>query len=150
MVPELSADDVASAAKLKPLVMVAEDNEDNRVIAVSVLEYAGFRVIAARTGAEALRLARAEQPALILMDIGMPELDGWSVTEALKADPSTRHILIFALTAHAFTGDREIAFKVGCDGYLSKPIEPRRLVREVQTALDPTGASWRPERWSEG
>lgn len=118
-----------------PLVLVAEDNEDNRLIATTMLRHSGYRVIEATTGVEALYLARTERPALILMDVGMPEMDGWEASRTLKADPDTRSIVILAFTAHALPADREHAERVGCDGYLAKPVEPLRLVREVGRAL---------------
>ncbi len=119
-----------------PLILVAEDNEDNRIIAVTMLRHSGYRVIEATTGAEAIRLARSEHPALILMDVGMPDIDGWQATRVLKADPATRDIVVLAYTAHALPGDREHSVAAGCNGYLTKPVEPLRLVREVREALD--------------
>jgi len=124
-----------------PLVLVAEDNEDNRIIAATMLRHSGYRVIEATTGADALHLARTARPALILMDVGMPDIDGWSATRTLKDDPDTRHILILAFTAHALPGDREQAREAGCDGYLAKPVEPLRLVREVAAALAESAAA---------
>ncbi|HYW31663.1 MAG TPA: response regulator [Gemmatimonas sp.] len=123
------------AAGDAPLVLVAEDNEDNRIIAATMLRHSGYRVVEATTGAEAMRIARTERPALILMDVGMPDIDGWSATRTLKDDPDTRHIVILAFTAHALPGDRDHAREAGCDGYLAKPVEPLRLVREVGRAL---------------
>lgn len=117
------------------LVLVAEDNEDNRIIAATILRHSGYRVIEATSGTEAMRLARAEQPALILMDVGMPDIDGWSATRMLKADPATQQIVILAFTAHALPGDRDVALEAGCDGYLAKPVPPLQLVREVARAL---------------
>ena len=118
-----------------PLVLVAEDNEDNRIIAATMLRHSGYRVVEATTGAEAMHIARTAKPALILMDVGMPDIDGWSATRTLKDDPATQHIIILAFTAHALPGDREHARNAGCDGYLAKPVEPLRLVREVARAL---------------
>ena len=118
-----------------PLILVAEDNEDNRIIAATMLRHSGYRVIEATTGADAMYLARTARPALILMDVGMPDIDGWSATRTLKDDPDTKHIVILAFTAHALPGDREQARDAGCDGYLAKPVEPLRLVREVAAAL---------------
>lgn len=118
-----------------PLILVAEDNDDNRIIAVTMLRHCGFRVIAASTGAEAIQLARSEQPVLILMDVGMPDIDGWAATRVLKADADTRGIVVIAYTAHALPIDQEQASCAGCDGYLTKPVEPRRLVRAVREAL---------------
>lgn len=118
-----------------PLILVAEDNEDNRLIAATMLRHVGYRVAEATTGAEAMNLARTLEPALVLMDVGMPDIDGWTATRALKSDPKTRNIIIIAFTAHALPGDRETARNSGCDGYLAKPIEPRRLAQEVARAL---------------
>ncbi|MBC7841595.1 MAG: response regulator [Gemmatimonadaceae bacterium] len=124
-----------------PLVLVAEDNEDNRYIAATMLRHVGYRVIEAATGSAAIRLARSEKPALILMDVGMPDIDGWTATRTLKDDEATRQILILAFTAHALPADAVNARKAGCDGYLAKPIEPSRLVREVAAALA-AGTAW--------
>jgi two-component system, cell cycle response regulator DivK len=118
-----------------PLVLVAEDNEDNRLIAATILRHSGYRVIEAANGHDAIALARSEQPALILMDIGMPGVDGWTASRLLKDDPATRGIVILAFTAHAMAADREEARAAGCDGYVSKPIAPLRLVDEVSSAL---------------
>ncbi len=118
-----------------PLVLVAEDNDDNRIIAATILRHSGYRVAEATTGSEALHLAQTMVPDLILMDVGMPDIDGWSTTRSLKSDPRTRDIVIVAFTAHALPGDREQALQAGCDGYLAKPVEPVRLVREVAKAL---------------
>jgi CheY-like chemotaxis protein len=118
-----------------PLVLVAEDNDDNRRIAAAILRHVGYRVAEAVSGAEAIRIAREERPSLILMDVGMPDIDGWTATRTLKADPDTQSILIFAFTAHALPIDREHATAAGCDGYLVKPIGPQRLAREVYSAL---------------
>lgn len=118
-----------------PLILVAEDNEDNRIIAATMLRHSGFRVICATTGIEAIELARTEHPALILMDVGMPELDGLAATRVLKHDAQTREIIVIAYTAHALPSDQEEALAAGCDGYLAKPVEPRRIVRAVREAL---------------
>jgi two-component system, cell cycle response regulator DivK len=118
-----------------PLILVAEDNDDNRIIAVTILRHFGFRVIEATTGAAVLQLARSEHPALILMDVGMPDIDGWTAARTLKDDELTRSIIIVAFTAHALPSDRQHAIDAGCDAYLAKPIEPLRLVREVERAL---------------
>ena len=109
------------------------------MIASTMLRHSGYRVIEATTGAEALRLARTEKPALILMDVGLPDIDGWTATRTLKDDPDTQRIIILAFTAHALPADREHAMRAGCDGYLAKPVAPLRLVSEVRLAL--SGAS---------
>jgi len=118
-----------------PLILLAEDNEDNRVIAATMLRHMGYRVSEATNGREAVEMVRTLRPALVLMDIGMPELDGWEATRVLKADPETRDTLVVALTAHAMAEDRLMAQEIGFDGYLSKPIELRRLIDEVRDIL---------------
>jgi two-component system cell cycle response regulator DivK len=109
-----------------------EDNEDNRIIYSTVLRHIGYTVIEALDGRQAIALARSELPALILMDISIPELDGWEATRILREDPATKDIPIIALTAHALADDRERAQQMGFTAYLAKPIEPRAVVAEVE------------------
>jgi CheY-like chemotaxis protein len=109
-----------------------EDNEDNRIIYSTVLRHTGYEVIEALDGAQAVELARSRLPDLILMDISLPEIDGWEATKILRQDPATRDIPIIALTAHALADDRERASAVGFTAYLAKPIEPRAVVAEVR------------------
>ena len=116
-------------------ILLVEDQEDNRTIYRAILEHAGFRVAEARDGEEAIRAAREELPALVLMDISIPKIDGWEATRILKAGPTTAHIPIVALTAHALDSDRARAVEAGCDGYLTKPIEPRAVLAEVRRFL---------------
>src|SRR4029079_581882 len=97
----------AAVGIAKKTVLLVEDNEDNRIIYATALRYAGYAVLEAITGTEGVRLAREELPDLILMDISVPELDGWEATALLKADPATAHITILAVTAHALPGDQE-------------------------------------------
>lgn len=113
-------------------VLLVEDNEDNLLVYRTILEHVGYSVIEARDGEQGLESARASHPDIILMDISIPKLDGWEVTRRLKADESTRDIPVVALTAHALEEDREKALLAGCDGYLAKPVEPRRVVEEVR------------------
>ena len=122
----------------QPLILIADDNFDNRFIASTMLRHSGYRVIEAVNGGAAIRLARAEHPALILMDIGMPDIDGWTATRVLKDDPQTRKTIILAFTAHALPGAADQAREAGCDGYLAKPISPGELVRSVGAALAAT------------
>jgi two-component system cell cycle response regulator DivK len=116
-------------------ILLVEDNEDNRAIYRTILAYGGFTVIEAVDGEEAIEQARRELPALILMDISIPKIDGWQATRTLKLDPSTRHIPVIALTAHALASDQDRAVEAGCDGYLAKPVEPRRVLEEVRRLL---------------
>jgi two-component system, cell cycle response regulator DivK len=113
-------------------VLLVEDNEDNRTVYRTILEHFGYRVIEARNGEDGIRMARENGPDLILMDISIPVIDGWEATRILKEDEATREIPIIALTAHALATDRAKATEVGCDGYLAKPCEPRRVVAEVE------------------
>jgi len=118
-------------------VLLVEDNEDNLVVYRTILEHVGYRVIEARDGEEGVTQARQEMPDLILMDISIPKIDGWEATQRLKADSATRQIPIIALTAHALEEDRQKAVQAGCDGYLAKPVEPRRVVQEVERFVGP-------------
>jgi CheY-like chemotaxis protein len=119
----------------EPLILLIEDHEDNRNIYRTILEHFGFRVEVAPDGREGLRLAREAVPDLILMDISIPHIDGWEATRQLKGDEATAGIPIVALTAHALPEDRERAREVGCDGYLTKPVEPTRVIEEVRRFL---------------
>ena len=120
-------------------VLLVEDNEDNRTVYRTILEHFGYGVIEARNGEDGVRMAREGNPALILMDISIPLIDGWEATRMLKSDPATAEIPIIALTAHALATDRAKAEEVGCDGYLAKPCEPRRVVSEVERFLGADG-----------
>ncbi len=111
-------------------VLVVEDDMDNRRIVVKVLVVEGYQVIEALDGVEALTWARAELPNLILMDLALPNMDGWEATRQLKLDPATRSIPVVALTAFAMRGDEEQARAAGCDDYLPKPVRPA-AIREI-------------------
>ncbi|HEY4130174.1 MAG TPA: response regulator, partial [Gemmatimonadaceae bacterium] len=124
-------------------VLLVEDNEDNRIIYATALRYAGYTVLEAVTGVEGVDQAREHKPDIILMDISVPEMDGWEATTLLKADTSTKHIPIIAVTAHALPGDEERSLKAGCDGYLAKPISPAALVAEVDRRFGRTTASYK-------
>ena len=125
-----------SAAPAKTVLLV-EDNDDNRTIYETVLLHSGYGVIHAADGAEGVRLAREQRPDLILMDMGLPVLDGWEATRRIKADPDTRSIPIVALTAHALQEARDRCMAAGCDGYLAKPLVPRDLVVAVRERIGP-------------
>ena len=113
-------------------VLLVEDNEDNRIVYSTILRHFGYQVTEALNGEEGISKAKAEKPDLILMDISIPIIDGWEATRILKGDAATSQIPIIALTAHALATDRAKAQEVGCDGYLAKPCEPRRVVAEVE------------------
>ena len=115
---------------MEKTVLLVEDNEDNRIVYATILRHHGYRV----------REATKILPDAILMDISIPRIDGWQATEMLKADSTTAHIPIVALTAHALSADRQKAQRVGCDGYLAKPCEPRRVVAEIVRVIGPAVA----------
>jgi two-component system cell cycle response regulator DivK len=116
-------------------VMLVEDNPHNRKIFSGMLAHAGFRVVEAEDGYQALEKVKAEKPDLILMDLSIPGVDGWEVTRRLKSLEHSKAIPIIALTAHAMRGDEERALQAGCDGYLAKPISPKKVVEEVKKYL---------------
>jgi two-component system cell cycle response regulator DivK len=116
-------------------VLLVEDNDDNASIYQIVLEHSGYQVTRAADGEEALRLVAPLQPDLILMDISLPKLDGWQVTAAIKRNPVLKSIPIVAVTAHAFDMDQQKARLLGFDGYLPKPVEPRRVLAEVEKLI---------------
>ena len=113
-------------------ILLVEDNADNQAIYRTILEHVGFTVIQAWDGEEGVRLARERLPDLIFMDVSIPKIDGLEATRLLKADPSTAAIPVVALTAHAMAEDRARAMEAGCDGYLAKPVEPRRVMEEAR------------------
>ncbi len=118
-----------------PKILLVEDNEMNRDMLSRRLQRKGYSVIAAHDGDQGHLLACTEAPDLILMDISLPVMNGWEVTRILKANESTRHIPIIALTAHALVTDREKAFESGCDDYDTKPIEFNRLSEKIENLL---------------
>ena len=117
-------------------LLYVEDNEDNLYMLQLWFDVlGGYEILSARDGAVGIAMAAAEQPDLILMDLNLPEIDGWEATRRLKADPATRDIPIIALSAHAMAGDREKALATGCDDFDTKPIEFDRLLAKVEQAL---------------
>jgi len=116
-------------------ILYVEDNDDNVYMLKSRLERKGFSVIVARDGAEGIAVAVDQKPALILMDLSLPVIDGWEATRQLKARPDTRHIPIIVITAHAMAGDRESALATGCDDFDTKPVQFPRLLGKIQSFL---------------
>jgi two-component system cell cycle response regulator DivK len=116
-------------------ILLVEDNEMNRDMLSRRLVRRGYEVVVAVDGREGVAKARAEVPALVLMDMSLPVLDGWEATRELRADPTTRAIPVIALTAHAMAGDREKALAVGCDDFDTKPIELERLLGKIEALL---------------
>src|SRR5437868_3289302 len=118
-----------------PKILLVEDNEMNRDMLSRRLQRRGYSVVTAPDGEQGHSLASSESPDLILMDIGLPEMDGWEVTRLLKSNSRTSQIPIIALTAHALVTDREKAFEAGCDDYDTKPIEFGRLSEKIENLL---------------
>ena len=116
-------------------ILYVEDNDDNVYMLAGRLRSRGFEVIVATDGEQGVALARVEGPALILMDMGLPVLDGWEATRRLKGAPETRGIPIIALSAHAMAGDRERAMAAGCDDFDTKPVDFGRLLDKIRTLL---------------
>ena len=119
----------------KSRVLIVEDNVDNFELVRFLLERAGYQVLSAANGVEGVDAAKREQPDLVLMDLSMPEMDGWRATAQMKAEETTRHIPVLALTAHTLPGDRKRAIDAGCDGYISKPINVASFDKLVATLL---------------
>jgi CheY-like chemotaxis protein len=120
-------------------ILLVEDNEMNRDMLSRRLERKGHQVTIAVDGRQALDLALAEKPELILMDMSLPVLDGWEATRQLKADDATRTIPVIALTAHAMAEDEKRARASGCDDYDTKPIELTRLLGKIEALLGSAG-----------
>jgi two-component system, cell cycle response regulator DivK len=117
-------------------ILYVEDNEDNIYMLSARLARRGHEIIVARDGQEGIAMAQRELPALILMDLNLPTVDGWEATRRLKATATTRHIPIIALSAHAMLGDRDRALAAGCDDYDTKPVELTRLLQKIGAMLD--------------
>lgn len=120
---------------MKPRVLIVEDNVDNFELVRYLLDRAGYEVISAANGREGVEMVRANPPDLILMDLSLPELDGWDATRILKSDPVTHTIPILALTAHTLPHERKRALDAGIDGYISKPIKVASFDKLVSTLL---------------
>jgi two-component system cell cycle response regulator DivK len=112
-------------------ILVIEDQEFNRDLLVQILEDF-YAVVVAGDGAEGLAEAARQRPDLILMDFGMPVMDGWEATRRIKAEPGLRHIPIIAITSHAMVGDEEKARQAGCDDYMAKPIHEDELLAKIR------------------
>ena len=122
-------------------VLIVEDNADNREIYCTILRHHGYIVAEAENGEDGIRVARQLLPALVLMDVSMPGIDGFEATRRLKADPLTASIPVIAVTAHALAEDRARALEAGCEAYLAKPVEPRRVLQEVERILGRAAAA---------
>ena len=116
-------------------ILLVEDNEMNRDMLSRRLERRGYEVVIAVDGAEGVDKAGTEAPALILMDMSLPVVDGWDATRRIKAAPATRAIPVITLTAHAMSGDREKAVEAGCDDFDTKPMDLARLLGKIEALL---------------
>jgi CheY-like chemotaxis protein len=118
-----------------PRLLIADDNEQNRDVLSRRLQRRGFDVLLAHDGRAAVEMARAERPDLILMDMNMPQLDGWEATRQIKAQPEVAGVPVIGLTAHALEGDRERALEAGCADYHTKPVDFPRLMAQIEALL---------------
>ena len=121
-----------------PKILLIEDNEQNRDALSRRLQRHGYDVIMAVDGQQGVAIAQSELPDLILMDLNLPDIDGWEATRILKAAPETQAIPVVALTAHAIAGDQERALQAGCDDYHAKPVEFQRLLTQIEALLKKT------------
>ena len=118
-------------------ILYIEDVENNRILVERGLRRRGYDVLTAVDAEQGLALAAAHQPALILMDMGLPGVDGWEATRRLRADERLRTIPVIALTAHAMAGDKERSLAAGCDDYDIKPFDFERLIGKIQALVGP-------------
>jgi len=116
-------------------ILYIEDNEDNLYMLSNRLSRRGYEVVAARDGESGVAMATSDMPALILMDLSLPGIDGWEATRRLKSAAATRHIPVIALSAHSMAGDREKALAAGCDDYDTKPVDLPRLLGKITALL---------------
>ena len=121
-----------------PKILYVEDNFENRILVKRVLEVEGYVVLEADDGPSGMRVAEQEVPDLILMDINLPEVDGYEVTAKLRLVPSLSGVPIVALTANVLKGDRERSLQAGCDGYIQKPIDVDLLPAQIAAFLRET------------
>ena len=119
----------------KAKILLVEDNEMNMDMLKRRLVRKGFEVVTATDGEQSIKMVTTESPDLVLMDVGLPGIDGWEATELIRANESTKNIPVIAITAHAMAGDREKAIEVGCNEYETKPIDFARLVLSAVARL---------------
>jgi two-component system, cell cycle response regulator DivK len=118
-----------------PTILIVEDNEASRDALTRRLERRGYRILVAVDGQSAVSLAQSERPDLILMDLGLPGIDGWEATRQLKNESATRHTPIIVLSAHAMTNDRELALAAGGDEFDTKPVRFQQLLEKIELLL---------------
>ena len=120
----------------KARILIVEDNMDNYELVRFILERAGYDVFLAVNGRDGVDAARLQKPDLILMDLGLPAMDGWIAAEKLKEDNATKSIPLYALTAHTLPRDRYRALQAGCDGYFSKPLHVESFLETINELFD--------------
>jgi two-component system, cell cycle response regulator DivK len=120
----------------KVRILIVEDNADNLELMRFLLDHAGYEVLCTTNGLQALEAARLQIPNLIILDLGLPELDGWSLAAKLKDDLLTQHIPLVAVTAYTLSTDRKRAMAAGCDGFIGKPMDVKTFVQDIQVFLD--------------
>lgn len=120
---------------MKPKILVIEDNEQNMYLTTFILEKHHFQVLQANNGIDGIEIASRQQPDLILLDIQLPVMDGYTVARELRKNPLSAGIPIVAITSYAMPGDREQALQAGCTGYIEKPINPETFINEVKQYL---------------
>jgi CheY-like chemotaxis protein len=118
------------------VVLVVDNEQDNISVVEKVLSFAGAKVYSAMNGIEGLNLLETVSPTFILLDLSMPQMDGWEMLEKLRANPIIKHLPVIALTAHAMDGDKDRAMEAGFDGYIAKPFRINTLLATIQEALD--------------
>ncbi len=126
-------------------ILIVDDQPANLLLLRYILDEAGYTTHAAATGAEALALATSLRPRMMLLDLGLPDIDGLTVTRRLRADTGARALIIVAVTAQAMAGDRETAIAAGCDGFITKPIDTRTFLATVEAFLTRGGGFEAPE-----
>jgi CheY-like chemotaxis protein len=130
---------------MKPTILLIEDNEQNLYLTTFLLERNGFKVVPARSGSEGIELAGRIQPALIILDIQLPEMDGYAVARELRQTLAIKDVPIVAVTSYAMVGDRERALEAGCSGYIEKPINADTFRSQIEMYLTrPAGGMTQP------
>jgi CheY-like chemotaxis protein len=120
---------------MKRTILLIEDNEQNLYLTTFLLEQNGFKVVPARSGPEGIELAGRIQPALIILDIQLPQMDGYAVARDLRQNPALKDVPIVAVTSYVMVGDRERALEAGCNGYIEKPINPDTFISQIEKYL---------------
>lgn len=118
-------------------ILIVEDNEENRQILRDLIGNTGYDLVEAWDGEAAVERARSDKPDLILMDMGLPGIDGFEATRRIRSEPSLKSVPIIAVTAHAFIGDEAKTLEAGCNAYVAKPYSPRQLLKKIREFLPP-------------